>query len=118
AAGRDLAQGGCAACSAQAELWLSPRDTGLNGVRHEGSESLGSRPTPSLPDYVLIGHVARDRFGERERVGGSVVYAGVAAARLGRRVGIVTAYAPDLVLPPELASACIARLAAEHTCTF
>jgi sugar/nucleoside kinase (ribokinase family) len=68
----------------------------------------------------VIGHIARDRLGERERLGGTVLYAGVAAARLGRRVGIVTACSPDLLLPAELTTAdiCVIRLPTAQTCTF
>jgi sugar/nucleoside kinase (ribokinase family) len=114
----DLAEGGRITAAAPSELWLPAWNERLTGVRGEAHVP---GVVPSIaPDYVLIGHIARDRLGERERLGGTVLYAGVAAARLGRRVGIVTACSPDLVLPAELATAdiCVVRLSATHTCTF
>ncbi|MBM2809542.1 MAG: hypothetical protein HW416_301 [Chloroflexi bacterium] len=70
------------------------------------------------PDYVLVGHVTRDLFGVDQRLGGTVLYAGVAAARLGRRVGIVTAFETSLVLPPEAAGLAVSRAASDRTTTF
>ena len=43
------------------------------------------------PDYLLVGHVCRDVVRGRRRTGGTVLYAGLTAAKLGRRVAIVTA---------------------------
>lgn len=43
------------------------------------------------PGYVVIGHLSVDLVDGQERPGGSVFYSGVTAARLGKRVGIVTA---------------------------
>jgi sugar/nucleoside kinase (ribokinase family) len=70
------------------------------------------------PNYVLVGHHARDVFGDTSRLGGTVVYAGVAAARLGRRVGIVTAGGISLSDEAALAGAAIASLPSETTTTF
>jgi 1D-myo-inositol 3-kinase len=49
------------------------------------------------PDYVVIGHVTRDLQPDgRTLPGGTALFAGLTAARLGRRVAIVTAGAdPD-----------------------
>src|SRR3954468_20761907 len=43
-----------------------------------------------LPDYVAIGHLALDRTPDGEMLGGTVLYAALAAARFGARVGILT----------------------------
>jgi sugar/nucleoside kinase (ribokinase family) len=71
-----------------------------------------------LPDYVLLGHICRDLHGDMERPGGTVLYAGVTALRLGRRVGIVTSHGSELTLPSELADAEIVNLPARETTTF
>ncbi|MPZ13281.1 MAG: ribokinase [Chloroflexi bacterium] len=82
---------------------------------YAGAQLLG----PDLaPDYVLVGHATRDvdQFGERP--GGSVVYAGVTARRLGKRVGIVSAHAPEAQMPRELARAAICRSRSQRTTCF
>ncbi len=49
-----------------------------------------------FPDIILIGHLAQDVQPDGTlRLGGSVTYAGLLAARHGVRVGIVTSAAPD-----------------------
>lgn len=45
---------------------------------------------PQPPEYVVIGHFAVDRTPEGERLGGSVFYGAMAAARLGASVGVMT----------------------------
>src|SRR5437016_4185511 len=67
------------------------------------------------PDYVLVGHVARDVFGGESRLGGAVVYAGAMAARLGRRVGIITAGNVSLNKDPAFADAAVVSLPSETT---
>jgi sugar/nucleoside kinase (ribokinase family) len=51
-----------------------------------------SMPAPSgrVPDYVVIGHIAIDRTPAGPILGGTVLYAALAAARYGARVGILT----------------------------
>jgi sugar/nucleoside kinase (ribokinase family) len=80
------------------------------------SEPLGA--TGVEADYVLVGHVSRDLFDHEQRLGGTVLYAGIAAARLGRRVGIVTAFEESLEQAPELDGLAIARVPSEYTTTF
>jgi sugar/nucleoside kinase (ribokinase family) len=70
------------------------------------------------PNYVLVGHLTRDVFGSASRLGGTVVYAGVAAGRLGRRVGIVTAGSYALSEETALAGAAVASRPSESTTTF
>lgn len=54
--------------------------------------------SPLSPDYVAIGHVTRDVVADGYTVGGTVTYAGLTAAALGLRVGIVTSAGPDIDL--------------------
>ncbi|MBI2863923.1 MAG: hypothetical protein HYX94_05110 [Chloroflexi bacterium] len=49
-------------------------------------------------DYLVIGHVAKDVKGEGFVAGGTVTYAAATAARLGRRVAMVTACGPGIDL--------------------
>jgi sugar/nucleoside kinase (ribokinase family) len=74
----------------------------------------GSAP----PQYVLLGHLTRDRIGKVERWGGTALYAGVTALRLGYRVGIVTAVSPDFELPVTLQAATLARVPSEQSTTY
>jgi sugar/nucleoside kinase (ribokinase family) len=46
--------------------------------------------TARVPDYVVIGHIAIDRTPSGAILGGTVLYAALAAARYGARVGILT----------------------------
>lgn len=50
------------------------------------------------PDFVAIGHVTLDRFGDTVRPGGAALYAAVAAEQLGLSVGILTSHADDFPL--------------------
>ena len=59
----------------------------------------------SAPDFVAIGHVTLDRFGDAVRPGGAALYAAVTAQRLGLSVGLLTSHAPDFpldVVPPAI----------------
>jgi sugar/nucleoside kinase (ribokinase family) len=52
----------------------------------------------SAPDFVAIGHVTLDRFGDDVRPGGAAFYSAVTAHRLGLSVGILTSHATDFPL--------------------
>jgi 1D-myo-inositol 3-kinase len=52
----------------------------------------------SAPDFVAIGHVTLDRFGDSTRPGGSALYAAVTAHRLGLSVGLLTSHGDDFPL--------------------
>jgi sugar/nucleoside kinase (ribokinase family) len=59
----------------------------------------------SAPEFVAIGHVTLDRFGEVTRPGGAALYAAVTAHRLGLSVGLLTSHADDFPLelvPPQI----------------
>jgi hypothetical protein len=51
----------------------------------------------ALPDFVIVGNVARDVVPGGWRPGGTAVYAAHVARGLGRRVGLVTAATEDVV---------------------
>ena len=52
----------------------------------------------SAPDFIAIGHVTLDRFGDAVRPGGAALYAAVAVDRLGLSAGILTSHADDFPL--------------------
>ena len=57
------------------------------------------------PEFIAIGHVTLDRFGDEVRPGGSALYAAITADRLGLRAGILTSHADDFPLdlvPPRI----------------
>ena len=49
-------------------------------------------------DYLVIGHIAHDLTPDGIRLGGTVAYSALTARALGRRVGVLTASAPDTSL--------------------
>ena len=70
----------------------------------------------SAPDFVAIGHVTLDHFGESTRPGGSALYAAVTAHRLGLSVGLLTSHGDDFpldVIPSKIEV--VSVLAAETT---
>ena len=57
------------------------------------------------PEFIAIGHVTLDRFGDDVRPGGSALYAAITADRLGLSAGILTSHAADFPLdlvPPRI----------------
>ena len=59
----------------------------------------------SAPEFVAIGHVTLDHFGDMVRPGGAALYAAVTAARLGLSAGILTSHGDDFpleLLPPQI----------------
>lgn len=55
----------------------------------------------TAPDFLVLGHVTRDLQADGTyRLGGTALYAAVTAARLGYRVGVITAGGPELDLAP------------------
>jgi len=72
----------------------------------------------SAPDFVAIGHVTLDRFGDATRPGGSALYAAVTAHRLGLSVGLLTSHGDDFpleVIPPKIE---VVSVPAEETTLF
>ena len=72
--------------------------------------------TPDV-DYLAIGHVARDLTPDGPLLGGTVSYAGLTAAALGLRVGVLTAAAADQDLS-ALDGLHVERLDSPDTTTF
>ena len=52
----------------------------------------------SAPDFVAIGHVTLDHFGDATRPGGAALYAAITAHRLGLSAAILTSHAEDFPL--------------------
>lgn len=50
------------------------------------------------PDYLIIGHITKDQIEGGYRLGGTAVYGGVLAHRMGLKVALYTAGASDLAL--------------------
>ncbi len=59
----------------------------------------------AAPDFVAVGHVTLDHFGDDVRPGGAALFAAVTAHRLGLSVGILTSHGRDFpldLLPPQI----------------
>jgi sugar/nucleoside kinase (ribokinase family) len=72
----------------------------------------------SAPDFVAIGHVTLDRFGDATRPGGSALYAAVTAHRLGLSVGLLTSHGDEFpleVIPPKIE---VVSIPADETTLF
>src|SRR5262249_60689090 len=70
--------------------------------RGPGSATVAGVPAP---DFVAIGHVTLDRFGDTVRPGGAALFAAVTAHRLGLSAGILTSHGDDFPLelsPPRI----------------
>ncbi|KPK22121.1 MAG: hypothetical protein AMJ76_00735 [Dehalococcoidia bacterium SM23_28_1] len=48
------------------------------------------------PDFLVVGHLAKDKAAEGWRLGGSAAYASLTASRLGLRTAVLTSAASDL----------------------
>jgi sugar/nucleoside kinase (ribokinase family) len=70
-------------------------------------------------DYLVIGHVTRDRLrGEEFAIGGTAIYAARTAQAMGCHVGIITSVAEDLELGSVLPEIRLLRIPAPATTTF
>src|SRR5215467_5541944 len=57
------------------------------------------------PEFVAIGHVTLDHFGDEIRPGGAALYAAITADRLGLSAGILTSHGDDFpleLIPPRI----------------
>jgi len=70
------------------------------------------------PDFLVIGHVAKDLTDEGYRPGGTVVYSALNARNLGRRTRVITSAGPDLDLGQVLEDIEVVCLASPVTTTF
>lgn len=73
--------------------------------------------TMNKVNYLAIGHVTRDLRGETSVLGGTAAYAGLTAAALGRKVGIVTSCETSLDLT-SLSNIQIIRAPSGTTTTY
>ena len=74
-------------------------------------------PDPSLPTYVVVGHLAQDVAPGGYTPGGTALYATLAARRLGLSVGVLTSVPPDVDLA-VLEGAQLSVVPAEHATIF
>jgi sugar/nucleoside kinase (ribokinase family) len=72
----------------------------------------------SAPEFLVIGHVAKDVVEGGWRPGGTVTYAAAQASRLGLRTGVVTRASEDVDLAGYLPGVCVHRVLSEMTTTF
>jgi len=72
----------------------------------------------TAPDFLAIGHVAKDIVPGGWRLGGTVTHASVQARRLGLEAAVVTRAADDLGLEQLLPDIEVRRIPSETTTTF
>lgn len=60
------------------------------------------RAVEQVPQYLVVGHITKDVVsGDGYRLGGTATYSGLAALRLGLRVGVLTSFGKDIEPFPE-----------------
>jgi sugar/nucleoside kinase (ribokinase family) len=84
-------------------------------TRDANPTASGRSVTP--PDYVVVGHVAKDITPSGPRLGGTAAYSALTARALGYRPGLVTAFGDDLPLEP-LADMSVAHVVSAESTTF
>lgn len=72
----------------------------------------------SAPEFVAIGHVTLDHFGEVVRPGGAALYAAITAQRLGLSAGILTSHGADFPLDDLPTQIEVVTLEAGQTTAF
>ena len=75
-------------------------------------------PSSAGPDFLAIGHVAKDLSPEGFRLGGAVTYAAVTGLRMSLRPAVVTSVGPDLDLEQALPGIAIHVVPSPETTTF
>jgi sugar/nucleoside kinase (ribokinase family) len=70
------------------------------------------------PDFLVIGHLAKDKAAEGWRLGGSAAYASLTASRLGLRTAVLTSAASDLDASLLLPGIDVRSLPASETTVF
>jgi sugar/nucleoside kinase (ribokinase family) len=68
-------------------------------------------------DYLLIGHITKDKTKNGYRIGGTATYSSILAKRMGLRVGLVTSYEIDFPVT-SLAGIQIINQPTQNTTTF
>jgi sugar/nucleoside kinase (ribokinase family) len=72
----------------------------------------------SAPDFLVIGHVAKDVVEGGWRPGGTVTYAATQASRLGLRTGVITRGSEEVDPWSYLPEVSVQRVSSETTTTF
>lgn len=72
----------------------------------------------AAPDFVAVGHVTLDRFGDVIRPGGAALYAAITAHRFGLSAGILTSHGPDFPLDAIPSQIEVVTIEAAQTTTF
>jgi 1D-myo-inositol 3-kinase len=72
----------------------------------------------AAPDFLVIGHLAKDRTTEGWRLGGSAAYASLTASRLGLRTAVLTSAASDLDASLLLPGIDVRSIPASETTVF
>jgi sugar/nucleoside kinase (ribokinase family) len=72
----------------------------------------------AAPDFLVIGHLAKDRTAEGWRLGGTAAYASLTASKLGLRAAVLTSAASDLDPSLLLPDVDVRLLPASETTTF
>ncbi|HTO12640.1 MAG TPA: PfkB family carbohydrate kinase [Candidatus Binatia bacterium] len=72
----------------------------------------------AAPDFLAVGHVTLDRFGDEIRLGGSALYSAITAHRLGRSAAILTSHAADFPLDALPTAIEVVTLEAPATTVF
>src|SRR3954468_5207606 len=72
----------------------------------------------AAPEFLAVGHVTLDRFGDEVRLGGGALYAAITAHRLGRSVAILTSHGADFPLDAVPSSIEVVTLEAPATTVF
>jgi sugar/nucleoside kinase (ribokinase family) len=70
------------------------------------------------PDFLVVGHVAKDLREEGWLLGGTAAYSALTARNLGRRAAVVTSAGPDVVLDRHLEDIELVCLPSPVTTTF
>jgi hypothetical protein len=70
------------------------------------------------PDFLVIGHVSKDRIEGGYRPGGTVTYSALTARSLGRRAAVITSASPDLNLDELFCDIEVLCLPSPVTTTF
>lgn len=70
------------------------------------------------PDFLVVGHVAKDLSEEGWLLGGTAAYSALTARNLGRRAAVITSAGPDLALDQFLEGIALVCLPSPVTTTF
>jgi hypothetical protein len=75
-------------------------------------------PKETTPDYLVIGHILKDKIPGGTMLGGTAAYAGLTAAKLGQYTVVLTSYGPDIPALVPLGNIKIKAVPAPQSTTF